>query len=320
MDENLIIALVALGTGVLILLIGIPLVLRIVPMNPFYGVRFPVSYKSDWLWYEINAYGGKLLVLFGIILTAYGVWGFFDPPGWFMTAHLAIVLSGVAVLVLLSYLKAKKLEREFDAGRVPQVGESAGEATVERPPPEPFKYWRGLPCATCLAFAAALAVHFAVISMGYDRLPDRVVANFDAAGKPRGWIEKERLFRTQAILGMVVAISPQVLVGASLLIGIPLARKFRGRPFSPFDRRGVFTYLFFQSLWLSAMLALLFAEMTRSLIAANLREPPEVNLTVFFVADGLFIVLVILLIAYVARRLGLPLWGRRKPQKGSSEL
>ncbi len=66
---------VHVGLGALIALISIPLVLRKVPMNHLYGVRIAKAFVSDENWYEINAYGGKLLLGFGLFLIAFAVIG-----------------------------------------------------------------------------------------------------------------------------------------------------------------------------------------------------------------------------------------------------
>jgi hypothetical protein len=61
------------GIGLLLILLSIPLVLRKIPMNRAYGVRIPKAFTSDEHWYEINAYGGRLLVAFGLFLVLFGV-------------------------------------------------------------------------------------------------------------------------------------------------------------------------------------------------------------------------------------------------------
>ncbi|MBI5248583.1 MAG: SdpI family protein [Desulfomonile tiedjei] len=61
------------GIGLLTTAIAIPLVLRKVPMNRFYGVRIPKAFESDRNWYDINAYGGRLFLAFGLLLTFFGI-------------------------------------------------------------------------------------------------------------------------------------------------------------------------------------------------------------------------------------------------------
>jgi hypothetical protein len=61
------------GIGLLTTAFAIPLALRKVPMNGIYGVRIPKAFKSEDNWYEINAYGGRLLLAYGLLLTFLGI-------------------------------------------------------------------------------------------------------------------------------------------------------------------------------------------------------------------------------------------------------
>jgi SdpI/YfhL protein family len=90
------------GIGLLIALISVPLVLRKVPMNHAYGVRVPKAFVSDENWYEINAYGGKLLLGFGVFLVVVGWLGrdLAPPP----TSPWAPVWLVVPLLVLVPVL------------------------------------------------------------------------------------------------------------------------------------------------------------------------------------------------------------------------
>ena len=60
-----------LGCGLLFIAISIPLVQRKIPMNTTYGFRLQKAFLSDTLWYDINAYGGKQMILcsLGMIVT-----------------------------------------------------------------------------------------------------------------------------------------------------------------------------------------------------------------------------------------------------------
>lgn len=60
------------GFGALLAVSGIPLALRKVPMNRWYGVRIPESYASDERWYDINAYGGRLFLGYGCAVVLFG--------------------------------------------------------------------------------------------------------------------------------------------------------------------------------------------------------------------------------------------------------
>lgn len=98
---------VHMGLGILIVLVSIPLVLKIVPMNHAYGVRVRKAFVSDRNWYEINAYGGKLLVVFGLFLIAFAHFTRDMAPAprspW---APVYMVVPLLAILPILARIKA----------------------------------------------------------------------------------------------------------------------------------------------------------------------------------------------------------------------
>jgi len=42
-------------------------------MNRLYGIRIPKAFVSESNWYAINAYGGRILVVYGVALLAFGL-------------------------------------------------------------------------------------------------------------------------------------------------------------------------------------------------------------------------------------------------------
>jgi hypothetical protein len=60
------------GFGSLLAAFSLPLVLRRVPMNRAYGIRIPETFTSDAHWLDINAYGGRLFLVYGLLLAAFG--------------------------------------------------------------------------------------------------------------------------------------------------------------------------------------------------------------------------------------------------------
>ncbi len=63
---------VHIGIGALLVAMSVPLAMRKVPMNRTYGVRVRKAFVSDSNWYEINAYGGRLLLGVGVVLVVFG--------------------------------------------------------------------------------------------------------------------------------------------------------------------------------------------------------------------------------------------------------
>ncbi|GAA5482720.1 SdpI family protein [Haloferula sargassicola] len=108
-------AWIFLGAGLLVALVAVPLILKKVPMNRWYGVRFPQSYRSDRLWYEINRHGGGYLLGTSLAWMTYGVCGLVEPGIWNENAPryaffgmVVMVVSTVAGTIA-SYLKARQL-------------------------------------------------------------------------------------------------------------------------------------------------------------------------------------------------------------------
>jgi hypothetical protein len=61
------------GFGLLLAVLSIPLVLRRVPRNRAYGIRIPEAFSTEARWYDINAYGGRIFLVYGVVLAAFGV-------------------------------------------------------------------------------------------------------------------------------------------------------------------------------------------------------------------------------------------------------
>lgn len=98
------------GIGLVTIAISIPLVLRKVPMNRLYGIRVPKAFKSDANWYDINAYGGKLFLAFGLFLVIFGiaVKDLAPPPTSIWTAPFVVgpLLLVLPILALInSYVR-----------------------------------------------------------------------------------------------------------------------------------------------------------------------------------------------------------------------
>ena len=108
-------AIINIGIALLIAGLSIPLILRKVPMNHFYGVRFPQSFRSDKAWYEINVYGGKALLIATIPILLTGLYGLVAAPkasGLYSLIYTGVLVLSLTIASLLSYLKARRVDRE----------------------------------------------------------------------------------------------------------------------------------------------------------------------------------------------------------------
>jgi hypothetical protein len=97
--------IIHIASGAFISVVAIPLILRLVPMNRVYGVRIPKAFASDRNWYDINAYGGWLLLAFGVMLIAFGfVFGPMAPDPrsiWSLPFVLGPMLLMLPVLAMI---------------------------------------------------------------------------------------------------------------------------------------------------------------------------------------------------------------------------
>jgi hypothetical protein len=100
------------GIGFLTILLSIPLLLRKVPMNCLYGIRIKKAFCSDHNWYELNAYGGKSLLIFGLFLLVFG-WISRDfapaPTSAWTPVFLLVPLSGLIPIIKLINAFARHL-------------------------------------------------------------------------------------------------------------------------------------------------------------------------------------------------------------------
>ena len=96
---------VHVGIGILTALVSIPLTLRKVPMNRVYGIRVRQAFNSPHNWYVINAYGGRLLLAFGLFLLLFGWFGQdYAPPPTSIWAPVYLIIPFLALLPILAMI------------------------------------------------------------------------------------------------------------------------------------------------------------------------------------------------------------------------
>ena len=91
----LIISITTLFAGLLIIGLSIPLILKKIKPNYFYGFRIPKAFASEENWYKINKYGGNLMLVWGIVISSCSLTVLIIPS----------ILSGLAgYIVMIPYL------------------------------------------------------------------------------------------------------------------------------------------------------------------------------------------------------------------------
>ncbi len=95
-------ALTHLIAGLLIVVVSWPLIKGKIGRNYFYGIRTQEALASDQNWREINAYGGRMFLRFGIFVIIIGLVGLRLPPDlWFFydMASLAVIIGGLIMVL-----------------------------------------------------------------------------------------------------------------------------------------------------------------------------------------------------------------------------
>ncbi len=91
------------------IVLSLPLILRLVKMNRVYGVRIPESFRSDERWYELNRFGGVLMLILGIILGVTGVIGLKIDSNQgliFYFVSIGVVLGGAVLVTAAIFIYA----------------------------------------------------------------------------------------------------------------------------------------------------------------------------------------------------------------------
>lgn len=97
--------------GLVIFFASLPLAYRKIPMNQVYGIRIQASFESDQRWYEINAYGGRRMAAWSLLIIVTGVLGFFVPKNCFLIyawASVAVTLASVLIPAIQTFWWSRK--------------------------------------------------------------------------------------------------------------------------------------------------------------------------------------------------------------------
>jgi len=101
-------------TGLLLIAVSVPMMLRRVPPNDVYGLRVPATLQDEQVWYDANAASGRDMVLFGVIVVLFSL----VPPwfGWSVASHVlawsALVVGGALLTAVVGWRRANRLLRE----------------------------------------------------------------------------------------------------------------------------------------------------------------------------------------------------------------
>lgn len=116
-DDILALGIMYLFLGVGDIFLCIALIRDEIPMNKGFGIRTPAAFKSEENWSRMNRFGGKLFLIYGVVLLLVGAIDLYlvktstaELSFWIwqntMSANLILVPICIAILVYDKRLKA----------------------------------------------------------------------------------------------------------------------------------------------------------------------------------------------------------------------
>ncbi|MBE7494202.1 MAG: protein kinase [Verrucomicrobiaceae bacterium] len=119
--------------GLLLFVLSLPLWLRLVPMNSFYGVRLPSTFASDKRWYDVNAYFGKQSFIWSLALMIAGMAGFYQLPRHqdsYCWAAITFSLVAIAACVISTLWWMRKHPADGSAPKRNRIASWSGQAVI----------------------------------------------------------------------------------------------------------------------------------------------------------------------------------------------
>lgn len=113
---NIIYGIILIVTGLAMAIAAYPLIKRKIKMNHKYGVGvwgvwFPQAFYSEESWYKINEYGGKLFMIWGILIAIAGVClMFIRIPDWAGLIIFLVLIASLIVPIGFTYRYAKSFK------------------------------------------------------------------------------------------------------------------------------------------------------------------------------------------------------------------
>ena len=95
-----------IGSGLLLIIISVPLIQRRIPPNIWYGFRIPQILNDPKLWYPVNEYGGRGFVWIGVItiVTALGLYfPLYNILDLYASVCAVVMLVSLTVHIILTF-------------------------------------------------------------------------------------------------------------------------------------------------------------------------------------------------------------------------
>ena len=104
--------IVYVASGLLLTGLSVPLILRKVPPNIWYGFRVKATLEDEAIWYPVNEYTGKWLLGVGLLTVVMAVVAFFATAsnvGVYASIVGGAVVGSLTVAVIKSFLYLRQL-------------------------------------------------------------------------------------------------------------------------------------------------------------------------------------------------------------------
>jgi len=107
----------------LLVVLGIPLARRRVKPNAAYGVRFAATMADDSVWYDVNARGGRDLIVIGVSYLVALSLAYFTATSWSLEAR---IVGPLALLMIALLIETVVLYRAANALLASRRGSQSG--------------------------------------------------------------------------------------------------------------------------------------------------------------------------------------------------
>ena len=102
------------ASGVVLAGAGLPLMLRKIPPNRWYGVRLPSTLADERLWYAVNERSGRDLLVLGITIAILALGTPFVLPHWWPELRaLLVAFVLIAGLVMVTGRAIRHARRPY---------------------------------------------------------------------------------------------------------------------------------------------------------------------------------------------------------------
>ena len=105
--------IIYVGGGLILALISLPLSYGKIKPNSLYGFRIPATLEDPDLWYPVNQYAAKRLLIVGLVMIAAAI-GLYFWPGIsvdeYAYAFLGIFLAAIIIVIIQSVRYLRRLQ------------------------------------------------------------------------------------------------------------------------------------------------------------------------------------------------------------------